>query len=126
MSTDKKAVVTPPNYSDADVAAIRAMSPINLEKAKILAEMLGKSWRSIIAKCGTEKIQYFSKPKPVKKVTPITKSELARRVSVMLERDLTGLEKTTSAVLLKLINGIEHILPPVVDPEPPEIGDSTS
>ena len=67
--TDKAKAEAAKNYSVEQVAAIIAASPLNLESAKALGETMGKSYRSIVAKCLSLKaagsdVEYVSKPPP--------------------------------------------------------------
>lgn len=109
MSNDQTVTAEDKNYSVVQVAFLRDNAPWNLEKAKAFEEEVGHGWRSIIAKCGTEKIQYDAKPPPTKKVAKVTKAELVAMVAKRLDRDLSGLEKAPAIAIVNLINGLDHI-----------------
>lgn len=103
------------NYTSEMVDAIKAEAPLNLEKAKALAVKLGKTYRSIIAKAKSEKVEYISKPAPVKKVKAETKAEIVSDISTMIGGvSLDGLEKAPASAL----NTLRSFIP--VLPEPSE------
>jgi hypothetical protein len=134
MNTSKKPVEKAKNYSDAQVQYLIDNSPFDLAKAKETAELdlfKDKSHQSIIAKVKNLDLEYIPKPAPRKKKVQATKVELVGRVQKLLNLDdscpnhvLDGLEQSTRGALLKLINMIQHAIPPKVEPALPEIGDS--
>lgn len=112
MNTPVKANAEKPvNYTAAMVALIKAQEPVNLAKARILAKELKKSVPSIIAKCGTEGIKYDKKPAAQKKPAKVTKAQLVIMIEKVTDRGgmLGGLEKATSAALLQVLNGCQHL-----------------
>ena len=108
MNTSTKTVAVP-NYSKEQMQMITDASPLNLEKAKVLADEMGKTYRSVIAKAKSMELEYVSKPAPRKKAVQATKSELVAWISNATDRDCDGLEKATRSALLLLINGIQHM-----------------
>jgi len=91
------------NYSAEQEAEIKAAAPLNLDKAKALAEKMGKSYRSVIAKAKSLDVPYESKPAPTKRPVQITKVELVAEISKSLSgAKLDGLEKATTAALVNL------------------------
>jgi len=107
MNTVKKAAV--PNYSKAQEARIIESAPVNLAIAKELALEFGKSYQSVISKCGNLDVEYIKKAPAAKKVAKETKEQLVALVSKLIDRDCAGLEKATSKALVQLINGIQHV-----------------
>jgi hypothetical protein len=94
------------NYTAEMEAAIVAASPLNLESAKALAETMGKSYRSIIAKAKSLGLDYVSKPAPAKREAPETKAQLVAKIEMATgaeESSLTGLEKAPVRALLNLL-----------------------
>jgi len=95
-----------PNYSDEQIAAIVAASPLNLDKAKALAAEFGKSYRSVIAKAKTlEGVEYTSLPPVAKKPTEETKAEIVTSIEALFAdkcASLFGLEKSTTRALINL------------------------
>lgn len=112
--SDKGSAVTP-NYSKEQVQILIDSAPFDWDKAKELAEQFGKSPQSIVSKALSLELDYIRKPKPTKKVSKLTKAQLVEQIESKIDRKLDGLDKTTTRVLLDLINGIDHILVP--DPE---------
>ena len=100
-----------PNYSKEQEKAIIDASPLCLETAKALGESFDppKSYRSIIAKAKSLGCEYISKPPPSKKVAKVTKAELVEQISLALDRDCIGLEKSPVTALVAVINGIDHL-----------------
>ena len=91
------------NYSPEMVSEMREMAPLNLEKAKLLAPLLGRSVRSIIAKAKREGIEYVSVKPVAKRVKGLTKADLVKSISVKVGADLEGLEKAPAVTLGKLL-----------------------
>ena len=94
------------NYSTEQEAAIIAASPLNLESAKVLAEAMGKSYRSIIAKAKSLGLEYESKPAPKKRLAVVTKAELVSMIEAgagAAEGSLAGLEKSPVKALNTLL-----------------------
>jgi hypothetical protein len=124
MTDSKTDSVTVKNYTDEQVKLLEDASPFDWEGAKVIGLTMGKSPQSIVAKVKNLGLPYTPKPAPRKKAVQTTKTELTAVIQHMIDRDMTGLEKSTRGALLLLINGIQHILPEPVEPELPEIGDS--
>ncbi len=91
------------NYSPEMVSEMREMAPLNLEKAKLLAPLLGRSVRSIIAKAKREGIEYVSVKPVAKRVKGLTKADLVKSISVKVGADLEGLEKAPAVTLGRLL-----------------------
>lgn len=109
MSKSDKGKAVSPNYSKEQEQVIRDNAPMNLEKAKVLAEQFGKSVQSVIAKCYHLEVDYQAAEKPVKRQTKLTKSDLVAKIAKHLDRNVDGLDKATTKALLAVINGIEHL-----------------
>jgi hypothetical protein len=91
------------NYTPEMVEAIKAAAPLNLEKAKAVGLAIGRSYRSVIAKAKSEKVEYVSKPAPAKKEKPETKSEIVGDISKMCGGlVLDGLDKAPAGALRNL------------------------
>lgn len=93
-------------YTPALVAELRDCAPMDLQKAKSFADKHGMSYRSVIAKCKTEQIEYVKLEPAAKKPKGVTKSDLAHDIAVsmgMSADDLTGLDKAPFAVLEKIL-----------------------
>ena len=91
------------NYSPEMVSEMREMAPLNLEKAKLLAPLLERSVRSIIAKAKRECIEYVSVKPVAKRVKGLTKADLVKAISVKVGADLEGLEKAPAVTLGRLL-----------------------
>lgn len=89
------------------VKAIEDAQPLNLEKAKILAEKLGRSYRSVIAKAKSEGFEYVSAPAPAKKEKGLTKLQLVEMIADNTGLNLEGLEKAPASVLRTLVDYTE-------------------
>ena len=75
-----------PNYTEADVQVIRDHAPLNKEIAEKVGALIGKSWRSVVAKAKREGIEYIAmQPEPKKGRDAPTKAQLAEQL-----RELTG------------------------------------
>ena len=55
------------NYTEAMVATLKNNAPIDFDKAQALGKEMGRSVKSVIAKCKREGIEYISKPAPARK-----------------------------------------------------------
>ena len=126
MNTSVKPSSVAVNYTKEQEKIISDSAPINFEKAQVLAKQFGKTAQSVVSKCKSMKIDYICKPAPIKKAKETTKTELVDRIAKMVDRDCDGLEKATRSVLLKLENGIKHLMPTPMEATPPELGDSNS
>lgn len=96
------------NYSAEQEAAIVAAAPLNLEKAKALADEFGKSWRSVVAKAVNLGLEYQAKEKPAKRPAKVTKAELVSAIENATGTDspLRGLEKATMQSLVTLLGAV--------------------
>jgi hypothetical protein len=112
------------NYTQEQCDFLTAASPFDWEQAKVIGLAMDKSPQSIVAKVGNMKLPYTTKPVPKKKAVQDTKVELVASIQAMIDRDLSGLEKSTRQAILNLQNGILHILPVKTETPLPEIGDS--
>lgn len=110
MSKDKT-----PNYTPEQEQEIRDASPLNLESAKALADTMGKSYRSIIAKAKNMGLDYESQPAPSKRPAKETKSEIVAEIETALSRDdnpvasLDGLTKSTLQALVNLRQAVKAL-----------------
>lgn len=90
------------NYTDKEAKVVASASPLTFEKAQEIADQLGKTQRSVIAKAKSMGLVYIPKAKPAKRPAGETKSDLVNRIAVALGGDsaeLVGLEKATTASL---------------------------
>ena len=55
------------SYTDVETAAVVAAAPLTFDSAVALAEKLGKTHRSVIAKAKSLGVEYTPKAKPAKK-----------------------------------------------------------
>lgn len=93
-------------YTPAIVAQMRAAAPLDLAKAKVIADEHGLSYRSVIAKAKTEKIDYVKLAPAAKKPKGVTKANLSDSIAQAMGVDsaaLTGLDKAPFAVLEKVL-----------------------
>ncbi len=96
------AKVVTPNYSDAQTATIVAAAPVNKAVAQRLADELGKSLRSVIAKATREGV-YQAQGKVTKSGDPVvSKTDLVASIGMIVTGNLEGLEKAPKAALLAL------------------------
>jgi len=94
------------SYSDKETAAVRAAAPLTYDSAAALAETLGKSTRSVIAKAKSLDLQYTPKAKPAPKGKGVTKADLVAKVAAELglpAEMLEGLKGATVASLEVLL-----------------------
>ena len=91
------------SYTDKETAAIVAASPLTFEAAQELAEELGKTQRSIIAKAKSLGVEYIPKAKPAKRTPGIRKADLIAQISAKTGQDMDGLSGATFASLEKLL-----------------------
>lgn len=103
---DKTNGVKTQNYTPEQEAAIRAASPLDIDKAKALAETIGKSWRSVIAKAKSMGMPYQAKPAAAKRPKGLTKVELVSQIETATGANLSGLEKATSQSLARLLESL--------------------
>lgn len=111
MNENAKASEKAQNYSKEQEAAIIAASPLNLEKAKALADEFGKSWRSVVAKAVNLGVEYQAKEKPAKRPAKVTKAELVTAIENAAGTDLSlkGLEKATMTALVNLLDAVSDV-----------------
>lgn len=99
-----------PNYSESQEQRIRAAAPLDLTKAKALAEEIRGDvgqYRSIIAKAISLGVEYV-KAQPVRKTTDKpTKAEIVAIIASQLDvsqDSLDGLDKATVRALMTIVN----------------------
>lgn len=96
-------------YTDQEAKIVAAASPLTFEMAGQIAEKIGKTQRSVIAKAKSMGIEYIPKAKPSKRPKGETKSDLVNRIAVALGTDsdsLTGLDKANTAALNHLLERV--------------------
>jgi len=116
--------VAVPNYSEAQVLAISEPENMDWASAKIIGLAIGKSPQSVVSKRKSLELAYTPKPPPRKKAIQATKVELVAQIQNLIDRDLAGLEKSSRQAILNCLSGVQHLIPPKVEPALPEIGDS--
>lgn len=97
------------SYSDKETAAVRAAAPLTYDSAAALAETLGKSTRSVIAKAKSLDLEYTPKAKPAPKGKGVTKADLVAKVASELglpAEMLEGLKGATVASLEVLLTKV--------------------
>ena len=98
------------NYTPEMEQAITEASPLNIAKAKDLANKLGRKPRSVIAKAISMGLPYNAAKPARKDGTPIVrKAELVSAIEKSLsssEGSLVGLEKATRSALDTLLSEI--------------------
>lgn len=98
------------NYSAKQEELIINSAPLDLAKATAIAEQIGKTPRSVIAKALSLDVEYHSKKPEPKRVSQITKADLVIAISEELQgANLAGLEKATSASLANLLTVLYEI-----------------
>ena len=102
--------MTSKNYTPEMEQAITEASPLDIAKAKDLAEKLGRKPRSIIAKAISMGLPYNAAKPARKDGTPIVrKAELVSAIEESLSAgngSLVGLEKATRSALDMLLSEI--------------------
>jgi len=100
-------------YTDTQVAALQKAAEqfgtLNSEIAGKLADDLGQSKRSVIAKIGSLGLPYAAAKRPVKGTRATSKAEYVSAIAKALDadaRDLDGLEKATARALSGLLASI--------------------
>ena len=100
-------------YTDKQVAALQnaaqEFGTLNAEIAGKLADQLGQSKRSVIAKIKSLDLPYAVAKKPVKGTRATTKAEYVTAIAKALDADATdlaGLEKATALGLSRLLASI--------------------
>ena len=100
------------NYTDDMVQQMREAAPLNYEKAEVLAELLNKNVRSIIAKAKKENIEYEAKKPAAKKRTEMTKAEMTLQIIQLGNfpaKALAGLEKSPVLALKTLLDFMQSL-----------------
>ena len=96
------------NYTAEMVATLEQNAPIDFDKAQALGKEMGRSVKSVIAKCKREGIEYISKPAPAKKKSAPTKADLVNAICKAVDLDsCDGLEKATGLALSNLLSAIK-------------------
>lgn len=100
-------------YTDKQVAALQnaaqEFGTLNSEIAGKLADQLGQSKRSVIAKIGSLGLPYQAATRPVKGTRATSKAEYVAAIAKALDadvRDFEGLEKATARGLSSLLASI--------------------
>ena len=98
------------NYSKKMESQLLARSPITYDIAQELAEIFGKTLRSVIAKsCSMEGVVYVARERVAKNGSDICrKSDLVDEITRALatDEDLTGLVKAPKSALENLLMSI--------------------
>ena len=98
------------NYSKKMESAILARSPITYDIATELAEIFGKTLRSVVAKsCSMEGVTYIARERVAKNGSDICrKTDLVDEIKRALssDEDFAGLEKATKSSLENLLMSI--------------------
>ena len=98
------------NYTPEMEQAITEASPLNIAKAKDLAEKIGRKPRSVIAKAISMGLPYNAAKPSRKDGSPVVrKAELVSAIEKSLSSDagsLVGLEKATRSALDMLLSEI--------------------
>ena len=98
------------NYTPEMEQAIKTASPLNIAKARVLAEKLERKPRSVIAKAISMGLPYNAAKPTRKNGTPVVrKAELVSAIEKSLsssEGSLVGLEKATRSALDMLLSEI--------------------
>ena len=100
-------------YTDKQVAALQnaaqEFGTLNAEIAGKLADQLGQSKRSVIAKIGSLGLPYQAAARPVKGTRATSKADYVAAIAKALDADasdLEGLEKATARALSSLLASI--------------------
>ena len=96
------------NYTAEQIAVLENAQPLNQAIAVELAEQLGKTSRSIIAKAKSLGLDYEVKVKPAKRVAA-SKADLVNAIAKAVDADdnsLTGLEKAPMIALSNLLSNL--------------------
>lgn len=94
------------NYTDAMIARMKAVAPLNIEKARELAAEFGLSHRSVISKAKNLDIEYTpAARKAASKPTGPTKAETLAAIRLALALDAREGDLTKA----ELVRVAEHI-----------------
>jgi hypothetical protein len=94
------------SYTDSETAAVVAAAPLTYDSAVALADKLGKSHRSVIAKAKSLGLEYTAKPKAAPKGKGVTKADLVAAISAKVGTDLSGLEGAKASALEALLGSL--------------------
>ena len=97
-----------PNYTAEQIAVLKNAQPLNQAKAVEIAEEIGKTSRSVIAKAKSLGLDYEVKVRATKRVAS-SKADLVRAIAKGLDADASqfeGLEKATMTALSNLLSEI--------------------
>jgi len=103
-------------YTPEMVEKMRESAPLNLEKAREIANDLGVSYRSVIAKAKTEGIEYTKAAPAAKKPKGQNKSDTVQQIARCLnasEEEISSLDKANASALATLLDAIVHLSPEV-------------
>ena len=95
-----------PNYTEAQVKALKGSGKIDLQAAKKFAQDWGKSPKSIIAKAVSMGV-YTAQARPVKGAAKPRKADIVAAIAKATQADsLDGLEKAPAKALSNLLMAI--------------------
>ena len=95
-----------PNYTEAQVKALRGSGKIDLQAAKQFAQDWGKSPKSIIAKAVSMGV-YTAQARPLKGAAKPRKADIVAAIAKATQADgLDGLEKAPAVALSNLLMAI--------------------
>ena len=96
-----------PNYTEAQVKALRGSGKIALQAAKQFAQDWGKSPKSIIAKAVSMGV-YTAQARPLKGAAKPRKADIVAAIAKATQADsLDGLEKAPAVALSNLLMAIK-------------------
>ena len=96
-----------PNYTEAQVKALRGSGKIDLQAAKQFAQDWGKSPKSIIAKAVSMGV-YTAQARPLKGAAKPRKADIVAAIAKATQADsLDGLEKAPAVALSNLLMAIK-------------------
>ena len=99
-------------YTEEMLATMEKAAPLNLEKAKELADKFsgmgnGKfSVQSVIGKAQGSGIEYIAKAPAAKRAKGATKTQLVDAIAKKTNAKLSGLEKATAQSLANLLDSL--------------------
>ena len=92
-----------PHYTPELVTALKNAAPISIGQARKIAQDMGKSTKSIVAKCVSLGI-YAAQPRKVSGTAKIRKADLVAAIARSTGADsLDGLEKAPATALSNLL-----------------------
>ena len=96
-----------PNYTEAQVKALKGSGEIDLQAAKQFAQDWGKSPKSIIAKAVSMGV-YTAQARPLKGAAKPRKADIVAAIAKATQADsLDGLEKAPAVALSNLLMAIK-------------------